>query len=69
MWKKLMWKVLYVHYDLLTLKNGEIKLQEKTEKAGCEKGKLLPTDLGVAGEPFPDAVLRKHHRLPVYGYR
>lgn len=33
-------------FDLLTLKNGEIKLQEKTEKAGFEKGKLLPTDLG-----------------------
>jgi len=33
-------------YDLLTLKNGEIKLQEKTEKAGSEKSKLLPTDLG-----------------------
>jgi DNA topoisomerase I len=33
-------------FDLLTLKNNEIKLQEKTEKAGFEKSKLLPTDLG-----------------------
>jgi DNA topoisomerase-1 len=33
-------------FDLLTLKNGDIKLQEKTEKAGFEKGKLVPTDLG-----------------------
>jgi DNA topoisomerase-1 len=33
-------------FDLLTLKNKEIRLQEKTEKAGFEKGKLLPTDLG-----------------------
>jgi DNA topoisomerase-1 len=33
-------------YDLLTLKNGKINLQEKEEKAGSEKGKLLPTDLG-----------------------
>ena len=34
------------NFDLLTLKNGEIKLHEKTEKAGSEKSKLLPTDLG-----------------------
>jgi DNA topoisomerase-1 len=39
-------------YDLLTLKNGEIKLQEKTEKAGSEKSKLLPTDLGALVNRF-----------------
>ncbi len=40
------------NFDLLTLKNGEIKLQEKTEKAGSEKNKLLPTDLGVLVNRF-----------------
>jgi DNA topoisomerase-1 len=39
-------------FDLLTLKNGEIRLQEKTEKAGYEKGKLLPTDLGALVNRF-----------------
>jgi len=39
-------------YDLLTLKNGEVKLQEKTEKAGSEKSKLLPTDLGALVNRF-----------------
>jgi DNA topoisomerase-1 len=39
-------------YDLLTLKNGDIKIQEKTEKAGYEKGKLVPTDLGVLVNRF-----------------
>jgi DNA topoisomerase-1 len=39
-------------FDLLTLKNGEIKLQEKTEKAGFEKGKMVPTDLGVLVNRF-----------------
>jgi DNA topoisomerase-1 len=40
------------NFDLLTLKNGAIKLQEKTEKAGNEKNKLLPTDLGVLVNRF-----------------
>ena len=40
------------NFDLLTLKNGEIKLQEKTEKAGNEKSKLLPTDLGALVNRF-----------------
>ena len=39
-------------FDLLTLKNNEIKLHEKTEKAGYEKGKLLPTDLGTLVNRF-----------------
>jgi DNA topoisomerase I len=39
-------------FDLLTLKNSEIRLQEKVEKAGFEKGKLLPTDLGALVNRF-----------------
>jgi DNA topoisomerase-1 len=39
-------------FDLLTLKNGDIRLHQKTEKAGYEKGKLLPTDLGVLVNRF-----------------
>jgi len=39
-------------FDLLTLKNREIRLHEKTEKAGFEKGKLLPTDLGALVNRF-----------------
>jgi DNA topoisomerase-1 len=40
------------NFDLLTLKNGKISLQEKAEKAGSEKSKLLPTDLGVLVNRF-----------------
>jgi DNA topoisomerase-1 len=39
-------------YDFLTLKNKEIRHQEKTEKAAFEKGKLLPTDLGTLVNRF-----------------
>jgi DNA topoisomerase I len=39
-------------FDLLTLKNGEIRLHEKSEKAAFEKGKLLPTDLGALVNRF-----------------
>jgi len=39
-------------FDILTLKNGEIKEQQKTEKAGYEKGKLVPTDLGALVNRF-----------------
>jgi DNA topoisomerase-1 len=39
-------------FSLLTLKNGRITTQEKTEKAGYEKGKLMPTDLGVLVNRF-----------------
>jgi DNA topoisomerase-1 len=39
-------------FDILTLKNGEIKEQQKSEKAGYEKGKLVPTDLGVLVNRF-----------------
>jgi len=40
------------NYDLLILKNDEIKLQQKSEKAGNEKSKLLPTDLGSLVNKF-----------------
>ncbi len=39
-------------FDILTLKNDEIKEQQKTEKAGYEKGKLVPTDLGALVNRF-----------------
>jgi DNA topoisomerase-1 len=39
-------------FSVLTLKSGRISIQEKTEKAGYEKGKLLPTDLGVLVNRF-----------------
>jgi DNA topoisomerase-1 len=34
-------------FVLLTLKNGKITEEQKSEKYGYEKGKLVPTDLGV----------------------
>jgi DNA topoisomerase-1 len=39
-------------YDLLILKNNKITAHQKTEKAGFEKGKLLPTDLGTLVNRF-----------------
>lgn len=39
-------------FDLLILKNNEIRTVDKTEKAGFEKGKLLPTDLGALVNRF-----------------
>lgn len=39
-------------YDLLILKNHKITAHQKTEKAGFEKGKLLPTDLGTLVNRF-----------------
>jgi DNA topoisomerase-1 len=39
-------------FDMLILKNGEIKIQQKSEKAGFEKGKLSPTDLGILVNRF-----------------
>ncbi len=46
-------------YDVLTLKKGKISDKEQTEKTGAEKGKLLPTDVGMVvtdflTEYFPD---------------
>lgn len=34
-------------YVCLTLKNGAIKEEEKTEKFGYEKDKIIPTDVGI----------------------
>ncbi|OFY20108.1 MAG: DNA topoisomerase I [Bacteroidetes bacterium GWF2_29_10] len=39
-------------YDLMTLKNGKIKEDTKTEKTGVEKGKLFPTDIGTLVNDF-----------------
>ncbi|MDE6368856.1 MAG: type I DNA topoisomerase, partial [Muribaculaceae bacterium] len=46
-------------FDTLTLKKGKITDRKKTETVGSEKGKLLPTDIGVVvntflTEYFPD---------------
>ena len=46
-------------YRMLTLHDGKIESGEKTELAGADKGKLLPTDIGVVvndflTEYFPD---------------
>ncbi len=46
-------------FDTITLKNGKISEKKKTETVGSEKGKLLPTDIGVVvnsflTEYFPD---------------
>jgi len=46
-------------YNLLTLKNGKIADQTKTENFGAEKNKLFPTDIGAVVndfliEHFPD---------------
>ncbi|MBU2377463.1 MAG: type I DNA topoisomerase [Bacteroidetes bacterium] len=39
-------------YQVLTLKKGEIKKQQKTEITGAEKGKLFPTDIGAVVNDF-----------------
>ncbi|MBQ7822642.1 MAG: type I DNA topoisomerase [Bacteroidaceae bacterium] len=46
-------------YDVLTLKKGKISDKKRTEKTGAEKGKLIPTDVGMVvtdflTEYFPD---------------
>jgi DNA topoisomerase I len=40
------------NYQVLTLKNGEIKKQTKTEITGADKGKLFPTDIGAVVNDF-----------------
>ncbi len=40
------------NYEVLTLKHDQIKEQVKSEKAGFEKGKLFPTDLGILVNRF-----------------
>lgn len=39
-------------YDQLTLKQGEIKSKVLTEKVGSDKGKLVPTDVGMVVNDF-----------------
>ncbi len=39
-------------FSLLTLKDGKISEQSKNEKVGYEKGKLVPTDLGILVNRF-----------------
>ena len=48
-------------YRMLTLHDGKIESGEKTELTGADKGKLLPTDIGVVvndflTEYFPDSL-------------
>lgn len=39
-------------FEMLTLKNGKISDKVKTETVGSEKGKLMPTDIGVVVNTF-----------------
>ncbi|MEH6659427.1 type I DNA topoisomerase [Leeuwenhoekiella marinoflava] len=39
-------------YDLLTLKKGAVKSEKLTEKVGSDKGKLVPTDVGMVVNDF-----------------
>lgn len=40
------------NYQVLTLKNGNINKETKTENTGAEKGKLFPTDIGAVVNDF-----------------
>lgn len=40
------------NFRVLTLKNGSIAKEEKTENTGAEKGKLFPTDIGAVVNDF-----------------
>lgn len=40
------------NFIVLTLEKGEITSREKTETVGSEKGKLIPTDIGVVVNDF-----------------
>ena len=39
-------------FTIITLKKGAIKVSKKSENAGSEKGKLLPTDIGIIVNDF-----------------
>ena len=39
-------------YEVMELKNGKISKKEKTEVVGAEKGKLIPTDIGMVVNDF-----------------
>lgn len=40
------------HYTVLNFKNNTIKKETKTETTGADKGKLLPTDIGMVVNDF-----------------
>ena len=40
------------NYTVLTLQDGKIKKEEKTEITGAEKNKLFPTDIGIVVNDF-----------------
>jgi DNA topoisomerase-1 len=40
------------NYEVLTLKNGAIKTETRTENTGAEKSKLFPTDIGAIVNDF-----------------
>ncbi|MDR0538158.1 MAG: type I DNA topoisomerase [Tannerellaceae bacterium] len=40
------------HYYIITLANNKITTEEKTEKTGADKGKLIPTDIGTVVNDF-----------------
>jgi len=40
------------NFKVLTLKDQQIKLDEKTENTGAERGKLFPTDIGAVVNDF-----------------
>ncbi|RYY35758.1 MAG: type I DNA topoisomerase [Sphingobacteriaceae bacterium] len=40
------------NFRVLTLKNGSITKEEKTENTGAERGKLFPTDIGAVVNDF-----------------
>ena len=39
-------------YEILTLKKGKITVRTKSEMVGAEKGKLIPTDIGMVVNDF-----------------
>ncbi len=39
-------------YEVMELKNGRISKKEKTEVTGADKGKLIPTDIGMVVNDF-----------------
>ncbi|MBS7565058.1 type I DNA topoisomerase [Mucilaginibacter sp. Bleaf8] len=40
------------NFQVLTLKSGEIKQEQKSENTGAERGKLFPTDIGAVVNDF-----------------
>ena len=52
-------------YTLLTLKNGRITEEKKTEKAVKEKGKLIPTDIGMVVNDF---LTKNFHDIMDYNF-